>query len=247
MDTKGILTKKIGQVLTEKQYKDIVTANTAHTDPSKIGYYADYLVGVKLPKQGNLDADDYKAGLENFCDYNQTFQERLGEQISDNVRKEHATGFIVVSFLLHRPVNIMNDPAHGDRKVTKANTGFVTWAGSIGLADSVILADQKDPDKVYYVVSHEMGHGFYLVHWENVKGDYNPSDHDQDDHNCTMSYSDSHYAQYRGTTHFKSRASTRRTSAASATWRCAAGTSWPAAWWRKRSRGRRRRQRRSRR
>ena len=92
VDTKGILTKKIGQVLTEKQYKDIVTANTAHTDPSKIGYYADYLVGVKLPKQGNLDADDYKAGLENFCDYNQTFQERLGEHIFDNVRKEHATG-----------------------------------------------------------------------------------------------------------------------------------------------------------
>lgn len=195
VDTKGIVTKKIGQVLTEKQVKDIVTANTAHTDPSKIGYYADYLVGVKLPKQGNLDADDYKTALKTFChtDYNDKIQTPLGAQISENVRKEHPSGFIIVSFLLHQPVNIKNDPANGDNKVSKANAGFVTWGGSIGLADSVILADQKDPDKVYYVVSHEMGHNFYLLHWENT-AENNLSDHDQDDHNCTMSYSDFDYA-----------------------------------------------------
>jgi hypothetical protein len=150
---------------------------------------------VKLPAQGNLDADDYKSVLKAFCHsgYNSKIQTPLGDRISKNVRREHASGFIVVNFLLHKPVDIKNDPANGDNTVTAANKGFVTWGGSIGLADSVILADQKDPDKVYYVVAHEMGHNFYLLHWENT-GENNQSDHDQDDHNCMMSYSDFSFA-----------------------------------------------------
>jgi len=195
VDTKGLVTKPIGQVLTEKQYKDLVVANTSHTDPAKIGYYADWLVGVELPAQGNLDADDYKTALKTFThtDFNSPLQEPLGAQISENVRKEHPSGFVIVSFLLHKPVNIKNDPANGDNTVTNDNKGFVTWGGSIGLADSVILADQKDPDKVYYVVSHEMGHNYYLLHWENT-GENNQANHDTDDHNCTMSYSDFDFA-----------------------------------------------------
>ena len=39
-------------------------------------------------------------------------------------------------------------------------------------------------------VSHEIGHNFYLSHWEVPAGDYyrRPIDHDQADHNCMMSY-----------------------------------------------------------
>ena len=50
------------------------------------------------------------------------------------------------------------------------------------------MIDMKDPDKVYYVVGHEMGHNFYLRHSENT-GDKPPGHHDTSDHNCIMAYS----------------------------------------------------------
>jgi hypothetical protein len=85
-------------------------------------------------------------------------------------------------------VDIETDPKNGNTTVLPANRQYVTWGGSIGLPDSVVLADQKDPDKVYYVIAHEMGHNFYLLHWENT-GENNLKHHDRADHNCIMSYS----------------------------------------------------------
>ena len=68
-----------------------------------------------------------------------------------------------------------------------AHLNYVAWTFSIGLPDSVIYVDQKDPDKVYFVLAHEMGHNLFLMHWENTSG--TPMDHNQGDHNCIMSYS----------------------------------------------------------
>ena len=53
---------------------------------------------------------------------------------------------------------------------------------------TTVLIDQKDPDKIYYVVGHEMGHSLYLLHASNTT-DKHPNDHDQSDNNCFMSYS----------------------------------------------------------
>jgi hypothetical protein len=65
---------------------------------------------------------------------------------------------------------------------------YVSWTFSVGLPDSVIYIDQKDPDFTYFVLAHEMGHNLFLQHWENTSNPTGP-DHDQGDHNCLMSYS----------------------------------------------------------
>ncbi|MDQ3001043.1 MAG: hypothetical protein M3Y08_07255 [Fibrobacterota bacterium] len=98
-------------------------------------------------------------------------------------------GIIVLEFLNHKPVDIEKDPKKGDHTVTPANKGYVTWSTSWGLPDSTVFIDQMDPDKVYYVVGHEIGHSFWLIHAENT-GESNGPHHDKKDHNCIMSYSE---------------------------------------------------------
>ena len=70
----------------------------------------------------------------------------------------------------------------------------------------MIFVDQKDPDKVYYVVAHEMGHNLWLKHWEHAGGSV-AADHDSADQNCIMSYSssscpDAHHRPGTYTPHF---------------------------------------------
>ncbi|MCA8959049.1 MAG: OmpA family protein [Planctomycetes bacterium] len=189
VDTGSIAVKPITDFLKESEYKEIVADNTSHKkkdvklDPSS-------LVGVKLPKQGSMKASDYRAALRSFTNDNywDKIYKDLRKKLSENIRKEHPTGFIVVDFLTHHPVNIQTHPP-GNTTVSAANTNYVTWTFSIGLPDSVIFADQKDPDQVYYVVAHEMGHNFWLKHWEHTGKSQVNNDHDQADHNCIMSYS----------------------------------------------------------
>ncbi|GEM_PF-3425135 len=198
VDVSGIVEKKITDVMTQDEYKQIITTKTSHTDASKVTLHDDSMVGVALPAQGTLNASSYKDALRTFVvtNYWDNIKRELNKPISKNVRKEYPNGFIIVDYLSHKPVNIVNDPSPKsagdpspkDPTVTPGNTHFVTWAGSIGLPDSVILADQKDPDKVYYVVGHEMGHNLWLHHWEHAGG-YSPKEHDLADHNCIMSYS----------------------------------------------------------
>ncbi|MBL8237439.1 MAG: peptidoglycan-binding protein [Bryobacterales bacterium] len=207
VDVKGLASKAMSAIITNDEYKELVAANTPHTDKSKIALNDGRMVGVSIPTQGNLDADTYKMILDAFVNANfyRLIRAPLGELLSKKVRATDASGFIVVNFLTHAPVDIKTDPGNGKNGVTAANKDFVNWTGSIGLADSVILADMKDPDKVYYVISHEMGHNFYLLHWENT-GENNLKNHDQSDKNCSMSYSTNggpaHQAQGVYTPHF---------------------------------------------
>lgn len=189
LDTAHIASKRIKEVLTEDQYRDIVVTHTAHVDRTQISLHDDAIVGVALPAQGNVPAARYKRALKLFTsdNYWDLIYTPLREKLSANLRKDYPSGFIVVNFLTHKPVNVQTAPP-ADVAVTPAHQNHVTWSFSIGLPDSVIFADQKDPDKVYYVVAHEMGHNFWLKHWENADGS-TPDDHDQDDHNCIMSYS----------------------------------------------------------
>jgi hypothetical protein len=191
VDVADIKTKKVSDVITVGEYRSLVTKNTDNKDAAKISLFDDALFGMALPAQGNDDADTYKLTLKTLThdNYNNKIQRSLGRLFSEKIRKDHATGFIVCNFLLHKPVDVKNNPAKADNTVTPGNKGFITWGGSIGLPDSVILVDQKDPDKVYYVVAHEMGHNLYLLHYENTP-DKHPTNHDLNDHNCTMSYSD---------------------------------------------------------
>jgi hypothetical protein len=186
IDVGTIVTKKISEVLTEGQYKKIVADSTEHKKKD-VRLLDDTLVGVKLPAQDSMKAADYRMALKTFTsdNYWDKIVYALRERLSENIRKEHPTGFIIAEFLTHRPVNVLKAPP-GDKTVVNAN--YVTWSFSIGLPDSMVFADEKDPDKVYYVVSHEMGHNFWLQHWENTDNIVT-ADHDTADHNCSMSYS----------------------------------------------------------
>lgn len=188
MDVGGMVTKTISEVLTEGQYKSIVADKTDHKKKD-VALLNDSLVGVNLPKQGSLSAADYRAALKTFTDDNywDKIVYALRERLSENIRKDHPTGFILAEFLTHRPVKVLKAPP-GDKTVVEPS--YVTWSFSIGLPDSTVFADQRDPDQVYYVVAHEMGHNFWLQHWEHAGGS-KASDHDVADHNCIMSYSDS--------------------------------------------------------
>jgi hypothetical protein len=191
VDVGHLQKKPITDFLTQAEYRAIVIANTLHKNPALITLLPDALVGVALPLQGAMNAAAYKIALNNFTNagFWNLINAPLRRKLTQNIRKVHPVGFVVVEFLTHLPVDIQNAPPL-DTKVTKANHQFVTWTFSIGLPDSHVFADQKDPDHVYYVVSHEMGHNFWLEHWENTGGG-TPADHDSKDHNCTMSYSSS--------------------------------------------------------
>lgn len=187
LDVSKIAASPITAFLSNADYQKVVTKHTSHKakdvtlDPSA-------LVGVALPAQGNMNAINYESAIDTFVNANywdKIYQE-LSLVLSENIRKKHPVGFIIADFLTHVPVNIQKAPP-ANTTVVKAN--HVAWTFSIGLPDSIVFADQKDPDKVYYVVSHEMGHNFWLQHWENSGGV--AADHDTKDHNCSMSYSTS--------------------------------------------------------
>jgi hypothetical protein len=183
VDVGGIASKSITDVLTEAEYRAIVVARTKHKNPAKIQLHADAIVGVDLPKQGKMTPAAYRAAVRTFAnDYWDAISVPLRRKLSANIRKEHPSGFVVVDFHTHRAVQVVN-PAN------PAPQSFIAWTFSVGLPDSFVFADQMDPDKVYYVVAHEMGHNYWLKHWENAGGI--AAHHDRDDHNCVMSYSNS--------------------------------------------------------
>ncbi|MDQ2642320.1 MAG: hypothetical protein M3020_00790 [Myxococcota bacterium] len=188
LDVSGIDTFPISNFLTQAEYQAIVAAKTAHPAAS-VSLLPNALVGVPLPAQGNQTAAQYRQALKAFTEGN--YWDRivydLRKKLTQNIRPLYPVGFIIAEFLTHVPVNIQTAPP-ANTSVTPAHTNYVTWTFSIGLPDSMVFGDQKDPDKVYYVVAHEMGHNFFLQHWENAGGS-TPADHDTSDHNCSMSYS----------------------------------------------------------
>lgn len=204
VDMAHMVTKKFTDVMPADDYRKIVAKNTKHKK-GDISLLENAYVGVKLPKQGKMNAADYKDALKTFTytDYWNLTIYPLRERLSEILRKDFPVGFVIVEFMTHIPVNVQKAPP-GDTAVV--NAGYITWASSIGMADSVIFADQKDPDLVYYVVGHEMGHNLWLHHWEHAGGS-KAGEHDQKDHNCIMSYSSqscshAHHRQGKYAPHF---------------------------------------------
>lgn len=189
VDVGSFVTKKMSEVVTKAEYQALVAANTSHA-AADIDLFDDAICGVPIPAQANETAAAYKERVKLYTvdDYWMPIHRELGELLSAKLRRQYPSGFILVNVLLHRPRRIQNHPPI-DLGVTPANASFVTWGFSVGLPDSVIFIDQKDPDRIYFVVAHEMGHSFWLQHAEHTAGDV-PADHDQRDHNCLMSYSD---------------------------------------------------------
>jgi hypothetical protein len=188
VDTGSFVRKKITDVLTNDEYVALVKANTSHK--KNIALDENFVVGVPLPTQGRLDAVRYKTALRQFVtvDFWDKLRLPMQELLSKNIRKEHPSGFVVCNFITHKPVNVQTAPP-ANTTVTAPNTGVIGGGASAGQGDAVVFINQRDPDKVYYVVAHEMGHNGWLYHFENAGGS-TPAEHDQNDHNCLMSYSD---------------------------------------------------------
>jgi hypothetical protein len=189
LDVSGFSSKTITGVLTDAEYKAVLNAIPTVVKPAGMALRASAYFGAATPAQGAQNAAAYKAALKlaAYTNFNDLSVAQMGDQICKKLRVDFPIGLVIINFFQHDPVDIQNNPAGGDTKVTKANTQFVTWGSSIGLADGITFMDMKDPDKVYYVVAHEMGHAFYLRHWENAGGV--AINHDSSDHNCIMSYS----------------------------------------------------------
>ncbi|MFN9265924.1 MAG: hypothetical protein ACK6DY_20845 [Acidobacteriota bacterium] len=185
LDVGSMKKAKISELITEKQYQDIVIARTANKDRTKISLKENAVYGLPLPAQGAKEsARDYRARLKTLTgdNYWSLIADSIVDALAGAVRPQEPVGFVVMNFLAHEAVDV--------KKVdgTIAEAGHISWTTSFGMADSHAMIDMKDPDKVYYVVGHEMGHNFYLRHSENT-GDKPPGHHDTSDHNCIMAYS----------------------------------------------------------
>ncbi len=185
VDVGHITAKNMADVITEDQYKTIVADHTSHKKRD-VHLLPDAMVGVEVPKQGSMNAAAYRTALKTFVNDNYAAKIRyaLREQLSANIRKDYPSGFVLVEFRSHHPVRVLKAPPADN---TVVNASYVAGISSVGLPDSVAYINQEDRDKVYYVVSPEMGHCFWLHHWEHAPGS-TADDHDQQDHNCTMSY-----------------------------------------------------------
>ena len=67
--------------------------------------------------------------------------------------------------------------------------GEVKSVTSEGMRDQLVILDTHTSGKLYYIVSHEIGHTFWLSHYK-IGGAAQPDDHDRGDDNCMMSYPD---------------------------------------------------------
>jgi hypothetical protein len=130
----------------------------------------------------------------------------LQRLISKNIRGQHPEGIVMVNYRCNKPMPIrywnsadprgqamrrtlmqmVYQPAIGaDPRSGKGRT--VVYARSEAHADSLVYICQDSPRRMGYTLAHELGHLFWLRHWQHTK-DGPRSHHDRSDSNCTMSY-----------------------------------------------------------
>ena len=193
LDVSGIPHKDITAVMTSEDYTKAIGACSGPGEPSMLqpgmSLHKDAYYGMPVPAQGNFDGAIYKKILMGYCSPGGFFdrtRDFVAEMLSRKLRPEFPSGIIIATINQHEKADIKVDPAKGNQRVLIPN--FIAGFQSAGLADGVVLADLQDPEHVYYNVAHEIGHLFYLRHHENA-GEQNLGHHDQNDHNCVMSYS----------------------------------------------------------
>jgi len=184
LDVGNITTKVIKDVITQAEYAAVVHGVAAYAT-ANVTLRDNAFTGLDTPAQ-TVPAATYRAALRTeFVAFHRAVRNDLGRLITKKVRKDHPVGIIVITFQPRVPVDVKEDPSTGKNNVVQP--GFIAGALSVGLDGAIVLADQQDSDKVYYVVSHEIGHTFWLQHYENAPGSA-PAEHDTKDHNCIMSY-----------------------------------------------------------
>ncbi len=187
LDTGSSVSKTITSLITPAEFATAAASGGVGAAPAHTLSATKYF-GRALPAQGSTTAAVYRNILSAavYTNYAKQNFRAVGALIAKKIRATDPVGFIFVNVFMHEPVNILASPPTNNTVVKAA---YITWGGSEGLADSTIMCDMKDPDKVYYVYAHEMGHNLFLLHHENAGDSPHAADHDTADHNCLMSYS----------------------------------------------------------
>jgi hypothetical protein len=207
LDVDGRQKKKISDVISADEYRDLVVAHTQFSDGAAVTFDDGCVMGVPLPGQDTLSPGAYQSHLS---EYIEEFWNRLKTPLSQllckKLRAEHASGFIILDFLPHRPVNILqNDGLGGEAKVVEENylcPGFSTSQPGGFIA----LQGAPEDRKAHEALAHEIGHAFWLNHWQHAD-DAHPAEHDNANDNCIMSNlsedcSRAHHALGKSQAHF---------------------------------------------
>jgi len=108
--------------------------------------------------------------------HNRTGSFLFNQVALDKLRRRYPSGALVIDFNLYA----VNPPEEN---------ALFNEAPCLGAEDGLVMIWQRVGGFLWYIMSHEIGHCLWLRHWENAENDINRAlDHDQDDHNCMMSY-----------------------------------------------------------
>lgn len=207
----------IGDALTVDEYRGVVneccpvvTDNPDIFPPEDFALNPDWMMGVSLPEQGEIDGNTYFNAMKTFVSENywKPMVLELGKVISKNIRKTQANGFVMMDVLAHEPITIYMDPSLPAGTPGNSATGWVFSIPSVGLLDGIfaihMIDDKRRPP--HHLLSHEMAHCLWMQHFEHTSTNFYRQ-HDMADHNCTMSYSSEqcghgHHPADKFTSHF---------------------------------------------
>jgi|GEM_PF-1095211 hypothetical protein len=187
LDVDGMQTKNITDVISADEYRELVVAHTQFSDASSVAFAEGQMMGVPVPEQGSMSPSAYEMHLAEFVEeFWNKLKAPLALLLCQKLRAEHPYGFIVLDFLPHQPLDIcQSDGESGETSVVVENhisPGFSTSqpGGFIGLQSA------PEQRKAHEELAHEIGHAFWLNHWQHA-ADAHPDEHDTADDNCVMS------------------------------------------------------------
>jgi hypothetical protein len=188
LDCRSIKRVQISDVITEDDYKDLVSSLTDHTEKDEISLSAEQMYGVALPEQGSADGAEYQANLDALvCDYWAKIQTELAKKIRGTLRPKYGNGFIIVDYLPSKPIDIKINP-ESDASPNNIIADHVCVAASAALSDGVIMLQAKPAMRsAHEALAHEIGHALWLKHFRHAEKE-NFIEHDVNDHNCIMNH-----------------------------------------------------------
>jgi hypothetical protein len=188
LDCQSIQSVAITDVITEDDYKDLVSSLTENTDKNEITLSADQMYGVPMPDQGSSLGTEYQTNLDGLIDdYWGKIRNELAKKICAALRPKYGSGFIIVDYLPHQPVNFQLNPTLAS-SVENTVADYVSAAPSAALADGVImLSARPETRSPHEALAHEIGHALWLKHYRHAEKE-NLTEHDVNDHNCIMSH-----------------------------------------------------------
>lgn len=187
LDVDNIVSRRIAELITEEEYRDLVTKHTNYKNRDEIRLDPDSLLAVAVASQGQTPGNQYQVDLYEILDeFTTKIRGPLLELLRSRLRPEFPRGFIAVDFAPHPPVNVIQDPNSELGPNNRQLPDYSSPGSSLGLTDASLLIQSLPIQRYPYdLLAHEMGHCFFLKHWRHGDPEY-PELHDTSDNNCTM-------------------------------------------------------------